>query len=92
MASELDRRAPFAAVLDVLSNHDPEGLLSAGAPADEYTLEADDFARRLRDSQQITGDVVVEVWERWFGPSRGYVRGATVWEFDALASALSAAR
>jgi hypothetical protein len=45
-----------------------------------------------RDGQQITGDVVVEVWERWFGPDSGYVRGATAEDVDGLATTLDALR
>jgi hypothetical protein len=91
MALELDRRPPFTAVESVLTEHDPENLLRAGAPADEYAPEADDFARRLREGQRITGDVVVEVWERWFGPASCYA-GATAKDPRALAMAMDECR
>jgi hypothetical protein len=92
VASKRDCRPPFTAVLDVLSRQDPEELLAIGAPADEYEPEANDFAQRLRDGQQITGDVVVEVWERWLGPDSEYVRGAAAGDVDALATILDALR
>lgn len=76
----------------MLSREDPEGLLASGAPADEYASEADDFARRLREGQSVTGDVLVEVWERWFGPSSGFVRHATNLQVDKLATELNALR
>jgi hypothetical protein len=64
VVSELDRRPPFEAILHVLSREDPEGLLAIGAPTDEYAHEAHDLARWLRDGRPITGEVLVEVWER----------------------------
>lgn len=75
--------------MDVLSQRDPEELLAVGAPADEYAPEANDLAQRLRDGQQITREVVVEVWERWFGPDSGYARKAVAEDLDALATALT---
>ena len=90
VAFELDRRPPFAAVLGVLSRKDPEGLLSVGAPADEYEPEADDLARRLRSGRGITGEVLVDVWERWFGPDSGYVRRTSKPQIDKLAAELDA--
>ena len=58
----------------MLSREDPEGLLAIGAPYDEYAPEAEDLAQRLREGRPITGEVLVEVWERWFGSGSGYVR------------------
>ena len=59
----------------MLSRHDPEGLLAMpGMPPDEYEPEAADFAARLARGQTITEDVVVAVWEHWFGPGSGLVR------------------
>lgn len=92
MVSPLDRRPPFDAVLQVLSREDPEGLLASGAPADEYAYEADDLARRLREGCAVTGEVVVEVWERWFGPSSGWVRRSSKPHVDKLAAELDALR
>ena len=45
VVSTLHRRAPFEAVLQVLSREDPGGLLASGAPTDEYAREAEDLAR-----------------------------------------------
>jgi hypothetical protein len=92
MTSTPDRRPPFEAVLEVLSREDPEGLLASGAPADEYASEADDFARRLREDRPVTGEVLVEVWERWFGPNSGYVRRTSKPQVDKLAAELNAMR
>lgn len=90
MASPLDRRPPFEAVLQVLSREDPEGLLASGAPTVEYAYEADDLARRLREGRPITGELLVEVWERWFGPSSGYVQRTPTSQVDKLAAELDA--
>lgn len=90
MTFVLDRRQPFAEVLGVLSREDPEGVLAVGAPADAYEPEADDLARRLRDGRGISGEVLVEVWERWFGPGSGYVRRTSKAQIDKLAAELDA--
>lgn len=58
----------------MLSREDPEGLLALGAPADEYAVEADDIARWLRDGRPVDADVLIEVWERWFGRVSEFVR------------------
>jgi hypothetical protein len=63
-----------------------------GASADEYALEADDIARRLRDGRAITGEVLVDVWERWFGPGSGYLRRTSTSQVDKLAATLDALR
>ena len=90
MSSALDRRPPFAAVLHVLSREDPEGLLASGAPTDEYSNEAADLAGSLRDGRPLTAEVLVEVWERWFGPGSGYVRRTPKPQVDQLAAELDA--
>lgn len=91
VASALDRRPPFGAVLQVLSGEDPEGLLAIGAPSDEYALEADALARLLRDGP-VTAEVLVEVWERFFGPGSGYARRTPRPQVDKLAAELNALR
>lgn len=67
-------RIPQSAVLLVLSNEDIEGLLAAGAPADEYGTEAQMIARLLDglaehefSVDRVTG-IVAEVCGRTFGP------------------------
>jgi hypothetical protein len=87
-----DVRPPFEAVLDVLNREDPEGLLAAGAPVDEYANEAADLAGRLRDGRAVTREVLVDVWERWFGPGSGFVRRASSAQLVALAAELDALR
>jgi hypothetical protein len=74
-------------VLAVLNQHDPEGLLAMpDVPPDEYKPEAADFAARLARGQVMNKDVVVEVWEHWFGPGSGFV----TYSADAAVSALAA--
>jgi hypothetical protein len=87
-----DHRPLFDEVRTVLNAHDPEGLLAVGGPEDEYTLEVDDFVRRLRNGQPISRQVVIDVWEGWFGPNSGYVMRATNAELDKLAADLDALR
>ena len=86
MNTSRDRRPPFAAVLAVLTKHDPESLLASGAPDDEYEPEADHFARLLRDGQPITAAVVLDVWHHWFGTT-GFAR-ADPHKINALAADL----
>lgn len=83
-----DGRPLFPAVLSILSREDPEGLLASGAPLDEYAPEADDLSRRLRTGRPLTGDVLVAVWERWFGPGSGYVRRTLRPQIDRLVAEL----
>lgn len=83
---------PFEAVLRLLSREDPEGLLASGAPADEYSDEAADLAGSLRVGRPVTRAVLVDVWERWFGPGNGYVRRAAEPQLDTLAAELDALR
>lgn len=53
---------PTDAVLRVLGEHDPEGLLDVGAPADEYQPEAEHLARLASKNQTITAELVTGVW------------------------------
>lgn len=79
-------------VLGVLNREDPEGLLALGAPTDEYSHEADDLARWLRGGLPLTGEVLTEVWERWFGPGSGYMRRTPKPQIHELAAELDALR
>ncbi len=92
MSSARDSRPPFEAVLQVLNREDPEGLLAAGAPLDEYSNEAADLAVLLREGRPVTTEVLVDVWEHWFGPDAGYVRRASKTQIDHLAKELDALR
>lgn len=76
----------------MLSREDPEGLLAAGAPLDEYSNEAADLAGVLRDGRPVTGEVLVDVWEHWFGPGSGYARRASSVQINQLAEELNALR
>lgn len=55
------------AVSACLNKHDLLGVLSLGAPADEYNPEAEDFTGLLAAGEPITADVVAGVWHKWFG-------------------------
>lgn len=55
------------AVSACLNKHDLLGVLSLGAPADEYEPEAEDFTRLLEAGETITADVFADVWHKWFG-------------------------
>ncbi len=70
----------------VINAEDPEGLLEAGAPPDEYASEVEDFVRLVRD-ESVTPQRVLEVWERWFGPDSSLSRRPEV--LDKLTVALA---
>jgi hypothetical protein len=89
VSSERDCRPPFTAVRDILNRHDPEVLLELGGPEDEYDPEAEEIAGRLRGGQPVTAHVLVEVWERWFGPSSSYNPTANAHELATLAAELN---
>lgn len=57
----------------VIDAEDPEGLLAAGAPADEYSVEVPDLAQLVAE-QRVTAAGVLEVWEHWFGPESSLKR------------------
>jgi hypothetical protein len=68
------RRIAASAVLLVLNNEDIEGLLAAGAPADEYGTEAqmitqslDGFPEHELSVERVTA-IVADVCSRMFGP------------------------
>jgi hypothetical protein len=82
----------LAAVRAVLNEHDPEGLLELGAPADEYDPEAEEFVRLLARGDEIKSAVVVDVWEHWFGPESVYATHASPAEIARLAADLNALR
>lgn len=77
------------AVAACLNSHDLLGVLSLGAPADEYDPEMEDLAQLLAAGEPITADVVARVWHKWFGdPSEQ--PGPPSAEMVALASDLQA--
>lgn len=92
MSSGRDRRPPFTAVRDILNRHDPEGLLELGAPEEEYDPEAEEIAGRLRGEQPLAPHLLLEVWERWFGPSSSYDATANAHELATLAAELDTLR
>ena len=50
----------------IVARADPEGLLAAGAPADEYDREAEDLLRLVRQGR-LDEQSVTAVWREWFG-------------------------
>jgi len=69
-----DASVPYPQVLAVVSAADPEALISAGMPADEYEPEAAELAAILRAGNRLDAGVLVSVWRWWFGD--GSVLGA----------------
>ena len=63
----------LAAVHRVVDALDPEGLLAAGAPADEYSPEAASLAE-LVTAGPVSAEGVFAVWEGWFGPGSAVAR------------------
>lgn len=55
-----------AAVKAAINEIAPEGLLTNGAPSDEYDPEIDDFVSRIRNGDALTGETVTSIWARWF--------------------------
>ncbi|MFI6297760.1 hypothetical protein ACIBEJ_39640 [Nonomuraea sp. NPDC050790] len=53
----------------LINQHDPEGLLAAGAPDDEYDPEVSDLAALVCGKDEITAAAVGSVWNRWFNMS-----------------------
>lgn len=56
----------FTAVKKVLDSFDPMGLLSAGAPSDEYWPEANDIAQRMKNGEALDAKLLVSVFDEWF--------------------------
>jgi hypothetical protein len=56
----------WAAVHAAVNAEDPEGLLSMGAPTDEYDPEVADLVRMVLESS-VTADRVLDLWRQWFG-------------------------
>jgi hypothetical protein len=71
--------ALWTAVQAVVDAEDPEGLLAAGAPADEYSVEVPDLVQ-LVSEQRVTAAGVLAVWEHWFGPESSLKRRADALE------------
>jgi hypothetical protein len=77
-----------AALRAVIDHRDPEGLLALGAPPDEYEPEAADLARLRATGTPITSTLLIEVWERWFGPRSRFVSRTSRAELAAFADEL----
>lgn len=84
-----ERDAPlFAALVELLARCDPIGLVSIGAPADEYTSEASTITPRLAEAHSAAEvqQIVYEEFAHWFGedvggPPRRYVYTADeIWK------------
>jgi hypothetical protein len=60
--------SPLAAVVsEILNAHDLLGVLTLGAPADEYDPEMKDLVTLIEEGTAITPEVVAGVWHKWFG-------------------------
>ena len=74
MKPDMDEgRALWSAVKAVIDAEDPEGLLAAGAPADEYSVEVPDLTQLVAE-QRVTAADVLDVWEHWLGPGSSLQR------------------
>ncbi len=60
--------AYFMAVREVVISEDPMGLLSMGAPVDEYDPEVGDL---VEEKSAMTAQRVHEVFREWFGEANG---------------------
>lgn len=56
----------FPRVKKLIDEADIEGLLSLGAPADEYKPEINCFCEMIAAGAAITPDVVISTWAYWF--------------------------
>jgi hypothetical protein len=72
----------FVRVKAAVDAVDPVGLLGLGAPDDEYDPEVEELAGWLRGGGQLTPQVIVDVFDRWFWP------GYCTWEQAARIAAL----
>ncbi len=77
------------AVGRVVAEHDPEGLLAAGAPADEYAPEVQALVGLVVRGPVRAADVL-GVWERWFGPGSGLLESPAL--LDRLTGELAEVR
>ena len=57
------------AIKVVVDEADPIGLLSGGAPDDEYEPEISDLEERIAAGEVPTEVMVWDVIARWFGPN-----------------------
>jgi hypothetical protein len=84
--SDTDTRPPYAAVLRLLEDLDPEGY-GATATRDSYELEADELATVLR-SRRVTADDVTELWRDLYGDDAMLSQDAAAEAFAARLNAL----
>ncbi|GII67375.1 hypothetical protein Skr01_74600 [Sphaerisporangium krabiense] len=80
----------FESVRQIINLRDPEGLLEAGAPLDEYDSEVKDLVVLVRGKEVITADSVAAVFDRWFGGSFWTAHRPT--EVDQVATELESMR
>lgn len=79
------------ALLHVLGQHDPEGLLDLGAPGDEYRPEATHLALLVSENRALTPQLVATVWHHWFGTASSLLTNVSPQECTRLAEHLEAA-
>ncbi len=62
MRSDLEKKIDA-----ILVEIDPERLIAMGAPKDEYEPEVKDIYARILKGEQVTAEMIRNVWQRWFG-------------------------
>jgi len=62
-----------SAIREILNREDIEGLLEIGAPADEYSIEAELISQAIENGQvelqnEKLYELLREIWHKMFGP------------------------
>lgn len=74
LASSPAGKPGWASIQDAVGRavaaEDPEGVLAAGAPADEYMSEVQALVGLVLRGP-VTAQGVLAIWEHWFGPGSG---------------------
>ncbi len=77
------------AVDRAVTNADPEGLLAAGSPADEYDTEVDQLTGLVSRTEPTRAEVL-RIWSYWFDTDNNLARKPS--NLDELVAALTDAR
>lgn len=86
-----DETAPlYERVLHVINDVDPERLLAIGGPRDEYRDEAEEFTERLSRGEELTPDLVAQVWRHWFTDAAWLLQPANRYVLNKFARRLAA--
>jgi hypothetical protein len=82
-------KVDYEAISELFRLHDIEGLISSGAPDDEYEPEVERIIAALEDlspdqaSVTAVAEIFVAVWEEMFGLSEEQIRNRR-FEFDEI--------